>query len=80
MNNTVEGCNYAFKRSDMAAKPKDNMDTVANAMQNHIHLKTRTHKVALIRRDLNSMPLYIHEGFGYSVDLFSGNLGQRQDI
>ena len=62
----MEGTNYASKKSDMAAKPKDNMDTLANAMQNHIYLKTKTRKVELAR-NLNSTPLYVHHGFEHSV-------------
>jgi hypothetical protein len=70
MHNAVGGCNYASKKSDMMATPKDNMDTSANTMQNHIRLKTKTHKVAFAR-NLNSMPLYVHDGFGHSVEVLS---------
>ena len=42
MNNLVEGVHFAAKKSDISAKPKDNMDTAAEAMLNYASLKNRT--------------------------------------
>jgi hypothetical protein len=65
MNNVVEGMNYAAKKSQMSAKPKDNMDTAAEAMQNHATLKSKTRQVVLAR-DLNSQLLYVEPGYGHN--------------
>jgi hypothetical protein len=65
MNNIVEGMNCAAKKSDMAAKPKDNMDTAIDVMQNHVALKARTRKCDLAR-SLNAQPLYIQPRYGHN--------------
>jgi hypothetical protein len=67
MNNVVEGMNYAAKKSDMSAKPKDNMSTAADAMQNYATLNARTRTCGLAR-DLNAQPLYIQPGYGHNKD------------
>jgi hypothetical protein len=66
MNNAVEGVNYATKKSDMSAKPKDNMDTADTAMQNHSNLKSYSRKSSYAR-DLNAEPLYVQDGYGHKV-------------
>jgi hypothetical protein len=70
MNNVVEGMNFGAKKSDMAAKPKDNMDTAANAMQNQSNLKSRT-KRSVLSRNINAAPLYIEPGYGHNISCLS---------
>jgi hypothetical protein len=60
MNNAMEGANYATKKSDMSAMPKDNIDTAANTMQNHFNMKLLSRKNALAR-DLNAEPLELYK-------------------
>jgi hypothetical protein len=66
MNNLVEGMNYAAKKSDISAKPKDNMDTAAEAMLNYASLKNKTRHCELAR-GLMAVPLYVQPGYGHNV-------------
>ena len=70
MNNVVEGMNLAAKKADMSAKPKDNMDTAANSMQNHSNLKSRTRKCGLAR-SLNTSPLYVDGRYSHNTECLS---------
>jgi hypothetical protein len=70
MNNLVEGMNFATKKGDIAAKPKDNMDTAAEAMQNNTNLKTRTRRCELAR-SLTTVPLYVQPGYGHNLPALS---------
>jgi hypothetical protein len=58
------------EKSDMAAKPKDNMDTAANAMQNQSNLKSQT-KRSVLSRNVNAAPLYVEPGYGHNISCLS---------
>jgi hypothetical protein len=70
MNNIVEGMNSAVKKGGISAKPKDNMDTVAEAMQNQLNLKAKTRKVELAQ-SLHTVPLYVKDRFGHKTSVLS---------
>jgi hypothetical protein len=67
MNNLVKDMNYAAKKSDMAAKPNNNMDTAAEAMQNNPNLKTRTMKCELARSLNTVTQAYVQPVYGNSI-------------